>query len=66
MATAENFVGRNYGPTKYVVGLEKVREFATATKNDHPWHHDETAAAEMASSVAAGIDQASGPSVSPS
>ena len=25
MATAENFVGRNYGPTKYVVGLEKVR-----------------------------------------
>ena len=52
MATAENFVGRSYGPTKYEVGLEKVREFATATKNNHPWHHSEEAAAEIGGVIA--------------
>ena len=52
MATAEGFIGRSYGPTKYVVGLEKVREYAAATKNDHPWHHDEEAAAEIGGVIA--------------
>ena len=52
MATAEQFVGREYGPTKYVVGLEKVREYAAATKKDHPWHHDEVAAAEIGGVIA--------------
>ncbi len=52
MATAEQFVGREYGPMKFVVGLEKVREYATATKNDHPWHHDEEAAAEIGGVIA--------------
>jgi len=52
MATAENFVGRSYGPSKYEVGLEKVREYASATKNDHPWHHDEEAGAEIGGVIA--------------
>jgi len=52
MVAAAQFVGREYGPMKYVVGLEKVREYATATKNDHPWHHDEEAAAEIGGVIA--------------
>jgi acyl dehydratase len=52
MVTAAQFVGREYGPMKFTVGLEKVREYATATKNDHPWHHDEEAAAEIGGVIA--------------
>ncbi|MBM65403.1 MAG: hypothetical protein CMH55_04120 [Myxococcales bacterium] len=44
MAKAEEFVGREYGPFTYHVGHEKIREYASATKNSHPWHHDEAAA----------------------
>ncbi|HBU47325.1 MAG TPA: MaoC family dehydratase [Myxococcales bacterium] len=47
MAKAEAYVGREYGPFTYHVGHEKIREYATATKNDHPWHHDEEAAAQV-------------------
>jgi acyl dehydratase len=52
MATAEAFVGREYGPMKYAVGLEKIREYASATGNQHPWHHDEEAAAEIGGVIA--------------
>ena len=52
MAKAEEFVGRSYGPMKFTVGIEKVREYATATKNDHPWHHSEEAAADIGGVIA--------------
>ena len=52
MVAALEFIGRQYGPMKYEVGLEKVREFARATKNDHRWHHDEEAAAEIGGVIA--------------
>jgi acyl dehydratase len=34
-------------PDCYVVGREKVREYAVAVKNDDPAYHDEAAAAEL-------------------
>jgi acyl dehydratase len=34
-------------PDHYVVGREKVREYATAVKNDDPAYHDDAAAAEL-------------------
>jgi acyl dehydratase len=34
-------------PDHYVVGREKVREYAIAVKNDDPAYHDEAAAAEL-------------------
>lgn len=40
------FVGRTYGPVKYVVGLEKIREFANATGDTNPAYLDEEAAAK--------------------
>ena len=49
---AEAHLGRVYGPLKYEVGLEKVREYASATKNDHPFHHDEVAAAAIGGVIA--------------
>jgi meromycolic acid (3R)-3-hydroxyacyl-[acyl-carrier protein] dehydratase HadA len=34
-------------PDHYVVGREKLREYATAVKNDDPAYYDEAAAAEL-------------------
>jgi acyl dehydratase len=34
-------------PDHYIVGREKIREYAVAVKNDDPAFHDETAAAEL-------------------
>ncbi len=34
-------------PDHYVVGREKIREYAVAVKNDDPAYHDETAAADL-------------------
>jgi acyl dehydratase len=34
-------------PDHYVVGREKIREYAVAVKNDDPAYHDEAAAAEL-------------------
>ena len=34
-------------PDHYIVGREKVREYATAVKNDDPSYFEETAAAEL-------------------
>jgi meromycolic acid (3R)-3-hydroxyacyl-[acyl-carrier protein] dehydratase HadA len=34
-------------PDHYVVGREKLREYATAVKNDDPAYHDDAAAAEL-------------------
>ena len=40
-----SFVGRSWPPTApYVVGREKIREFATAIGADDPLHHDPEAA----------------------
>ena len=52
MAKAEEFIGREYGPFTYHVGHEKIREYATATKNNHPWHHDEEAAESIGGLIA--------------
>jgi acyl dehydratase len=43
-----SFVGMHYRyPDHYIVGREKIREYATAVKNEDPSFFDETAAAEM-------------------
>jgi acyl dehydratase len=34
-------------PDHYIVGREKIREYAVAVKNDDSWFYDETAAAEL-------------------
>jgi acyl dehydratase len=48
VALSEQIVGMHYRyPDHYVVGREKLREYAVAVKNDHPAHHDEAAAAEL-------------------
>lgn len=59
MALDPKFIGKKYGPTTYVVGAEKLREFAYAIsggvpsmgftgtgapKGLHPWLHDDAAA----------------------
>lgn len=45
MALNESFVGRSFAPTAtYVVGREKVREFATAIGDDNAAFHDVAAA----------------------
>lgn len=38
-------------PDHYVVGREKLREYAVAVKNDHPAHHDEDVAAQLGHSA---------------
>jgi acyl dehydratase len=44
----DEYVGLHYRyPDHYVVGREKIREYATAVKNDDPSFFDETAAAEL-------------------
>lgn len=48
MAIAQEIIGTHYRyHDSFVVGREKVREFATATKDEHPAHHDAQAAAEL-------------------
>ena len=48
MALSEQIVGMHYRyPDHYIVGREKVREYAVAVKNDDPAFHDDDAAAEL-------------------
>jgi acyl dehydratase len=48
VALSERIVGLHYRyPDHYVVGREKLREYAVAVKNDDPVFNDETAAAEL-------------------
>jgi acyl dehydratase len=43
-----NIVGMHYKhPDHYMVGREKIREYAVAVKNEDPAFHDEKAAAEL-------------------
>jgi acyl dehydratase len=45
MAIAQDIIGTHYRyDDHFVVGREKVREFANAIKDDHPAHHDVQAA----------------------
>jgi acyl dehydratase len=44
---AQGIIGKHYRqPDYFLVGREKIREFALAVKDDHPTHYDEGAAAE--------------------
>jgi len=48
VSLSTQLIGLHYRyPDHYVVGREKVREYAVAVKNDLPAYHDETAAAEL-------------------
>ena len=48
MALSKKYVGAHYRyPDHYVVGREKLREYATAVKNDDPACFEESAAAEL-------------------
>jgi acyl dehydratase len=48
VALSEQIVGMHYRhPDYYVVGREKLREYAIAVKDDHPSVHDDDAAAEL-------------------
>ena len=48
MAIAEEIIGTHYRyPDRFVVGREKIREFASAVKDENPVYHDEAAAAEL-------------------
>jgi meromycolic acid (3R)-3-hydroxyacyl-[acyl-carrier protein] dehydratase HadA len=48
VALSEEIVGMHYRhPDHYVVGREKLREYAIAVKNEHPAFHDDAAAAEL-------------------
>ncbi|MGV0792934.1 (3R)-hydroxyacyl-ACP dehydratase subunit HadA [Mycolicibacterium sp. XJ1819] len=48
MALSDQLVGMHYRyPDHYIVGREKIREYATAVKNDHAAFFDEKAAAEL-------------------
>ncbi len=40
----QKFLGKKYGPVKYVVGLEKIKEYAIATGDANPLYLDEKAA----------------------
>ncbi|MBB5154707.1 MaoC family dehydratase N-terminal domain-containing protein [Saccharopolyspora phatthalungensis] len=45
MPLDQSFIGREYPPTEpYEVGREKIREFATAIKDDSPLYRDTDAA----------------------
>jgi acyl dehydratase len=44
---AKELIGKHYRfPEYFDVGRQKIREFATTLKDDHPTHHSEDAAAE--------------------
>ena len=48
MSFLDSFVGSHFRyPDHYVVGREKIREYAVAVKNDDPAFFDEEAAAEL-------------------
>jgi acyl dehydratase len=48
VALSQQIVGMHYRhPDHYVVGREKIREYAVAVKNDDPAYQDEKAAAEL-------------------
>lgn len=48
MALDRGYVGRSFPPTDaYLVGREKIREFATAIGADEPVHHDPEAARSL-------------------
>jgi acyl dehydratase len=48
VALSKEIVGMHYRhPDHYVVGREKLREYAIAVKNEHPAFHDDAAAAEL-------------------
>jgi acyl dehydratase len=48
MAIAEEIIGTHYRyHDRFVVGREKIREFAKAVHDQHPAHHDEAVAAEL-------------------
>jgi acyl dehydratase len=48
VALSEQIVGMHYRhPDHYIVGREKLREYAIAVKNEHPALHDDAAAAEL-------------------
>ena len=48
MGLSAQIVGMHYRyPDHYVVGREKLREYAVAVKNDDPAYYDEAAAAEL-------------------
>ncbi len=48
MALSKDLVGLHYKyPDHYVVGREKIREYAVAVKNDDSAFHDEKAAADL-------------------
>ena len=48
MSLSSDIVGMHYRyPDHYVVGREKIREYAAAVKNDDPAFFDEKAAAEL-------------------
>jgi acyl dehydratase len=43
----QDLIGSHYrAPDHFVVGREKIREFALAVQDDHPTHHSEVDAAE--------------------
>lgn len=45
---AEGIIGKHYRfPDYFLVGREKIREFADSIHNDHPAHVDEAASAEL-------------------
>ena len=48
MSFLDNYVGTHYRfPDHYIVGREKIREYATAAKNDDAAFFDDAAAAEL-------------------
>ena len=48
MSLSSHLVGMHYKhPDHYVVGREKIREYAVAVKNDDAAFHDESAAADL-------------------
>jgi acyl dehydratase len=48
VALSTDIVGKHFRyPDHYIVGREKIREYAVAVKNDDPAFHDEKAAAEL-------------------
>lgn len=48
MSLSQSYVGMHYRyPDHYIVGREKIREYATAVKNEDPAYYDEKAAAEL-------------------
>lgn len=44
MAIKTDAVGKTYPPVEYVVGTEKIREYAAATFDENPLSNDEAAA----------------------